>query len=225
MTISARGPGDGEYMSPALIEFVWSYMAEETLAVPPSLELVDAERALNYFGFDDVVVTVPDDDPACWGKRLSYKLHQEAMKKCPDIVGSIRKRLENQYSGNGKIHFVVDTGEGRALDPDVLTVLYDGDIHRIYWGSLYSAFKTAFSILDGDGVTATAARDRVAEGIREMGGLSVNWTKEYIAVLDLGEYGVKEYHRAHRHIMTVDLDNERLSAPEHEGIKRAKTAA
>jgi hypothetical protein len=47
--------------SPALIAFVWEHIEHGTLEVPPSLDPVDAERALEFFGFSGLVLTVPEE--------------------------------------------------------------------------------------------------------------------------------------------------------------------
>tara|TARA_B110001452_G_scaffold85326_1_gene69732 strand:- start:1356 stop:1877 length:522 start_codon:yes stop_codon:yes gene_type:complete len=99
--MDASGPGEDEYMTPELIRFVWAYMADGSLDVTPGLEGDDAERcatcvhpkhsqvatdpgslcgsALEFFGFDNEQVTIPDADPRCVGKRIAYSMHRQTM--------------------------------------------------------------------------------------------------------------------------------------------------
>ena len=103
--MDASGPGEDEYMTPELIRFVWAYMADGSLDVTPGLEGDDAERcatcvhpkhsqvaivlgslcrsALEFFGFNDEQVTIPDADPRCVGKRIAYSMHCQTMVRHP----------------------------------------------------------------------------------------------------------------------------------------------
>ena len=91
LTMSPTGPGEDEYMSPALIQFIWTYLTDAAVEVTPALDPLDCVSALGFFGFDKVVVTVPDTDPRCVGKQLAYKVYREGLAAVTTMVAFIKK--------------------------------------------------------------------------------------------------------------------------------------
>ena len=78
------------HRSPALIEFVWTYIKDGTVDVTPEVDAIDAERALEFFGFPAIELKVPEDDPMHVGKLKQYQMHRKSMKAAPEINAYIK---------------------------------------------------------------------------------------------------------------------------------------
>lgn len=89
--MSPAGPGEDEYMTPALIQFIWAYLTDETTAVPPELDPVDCVNGLSFFGFPDVKVVIPASDPRRVGKQLALNVYLEGLAAVASIVAFVEK--------------------------------------------------------------------------------------------------------------------------------------
>jgi hypothetical protein len=235
LTLQAIGPGDDEYMCPTLVNYVWSYMKDGKLDVPAEVDGDDAERALEYFGFPERVITIPDEDPACGGKRLAYQAHREAMGKTPDIVAFVKKTLFGGKVGAAGAVFIVDDRAHVEHGPfgetlDVLISNYASGqkqpgFYLTRLGESYTKvdFATAFRLLGNESKTASALRAKVSAEVSAFGGLNVEWKKEYLAYHNVGEdHGHREYQYGYRFVLIVTVKPR--SEESRTGIKKRKVA-
>jgi len=227
-TMDTTGPGEDEYMSPGLIEFVWSHIKDGTLEVTPDIEPADAERALEYFGFPGNVLVVPKTDPNFICKQVAYNLHRETMKAAPKIVEMIKDKLLSDTSGVG-VHLIVDDGAGKHMNQFAETVdhavtqyqLKHAGTNAMRLGSVYSGYSPCKidKILGTDHESSVALRAKVLLDVKAFGGFDAKWSREYLYVGDDGEYGNVSFIRGHRWVLQITTDKTRKSA---EGIKRRK---
>lgn len=254
--MSPRGPGEDEYMcvsmvspcrpspvvtcapclcrarSPAVVKFVASYIETESLEVPPEIEADDAERALEFFGFSELEVVVPESDPNYVGKALAYNVYRSAIEAVPKVTKWLKERLlSGKVSGAG-VHFIVDNNAGTTMNQfaesvDVLVRNYHpsdlpigASVMRIggYSGITY---PESFRLLGTDDKISSALRSKVLAEVKAFGGLTASWTSVRVAVADTGEYGQISLERETRYVLKVAIDGQRVKIST-EGIKRAR---
>ena len=251
-TMDTAGPGENEYMcvschdcvagvfsvdrcararrSPGLIEFVWSHIKMGTLEVTPNIEPVDAERALEYFGFPSVVLVVPKTDPNFICKQVAYNVHRETMKAAPKIVELIQEKLLADTGGVG-VHLIVDDGAEKhsnqfAETVDHVLTQYKPEIagttvvrfcDKVPWK--FCDADKMYKILGTDHELSVALRAKVLLDVKALGGFDTKWSHKFLCVGDEGEFGHVSFVRAYRWVLQITTDKKRKSA---EGIKRRK---
>jgi len=251
ITISAAGPGEGEYMHPKLIQFVWRYIEDASLECQHGMEPADCHAALDYFGFgptSDFKMVIREDDPQRIGKIMKYQTYQHAMKMVPKAVQVVEHKLiEGGSFNSGPAHngsqmaFIVDArGPPAGYDVDDLLLkrfpLYPA-VCRFhgYFISRESGNKDSISLravhtaLGGDGSVCRAARRAVATQVSALGGIRAEWSKMDL-VMFRGEYSDLE--SGYFYVLTVKTDypdeesdeNDSSSSVRRVGIKRLRTS-
>jgi len=196
------------------------------LACPSELEAEDCEQALDYFGFPSLKIEIDKTDAHCVAKMISYSHFRKAMDAAPKIVEWIKEELLTTASPSG-MHFIADNGTPKmnqfAQVVDVLLDNYSAEpaVAKRLGTSYKLPTAQIFPLLGGDSKACRALRQAVLAGVREFGGLQVEWQNKHLPVKDVGEYGNVEYRRESRHVLKISIDPERGN-PE-EGIKRRKT--
>ena len=230
--MSPLGPGQDEFMTPALIEYVWEYMKHGDLDVTPTLDAADAERALEYFGFSGLAVTVPDSDPRALGKQVAYKVHCDSMKAASPILQWIKKTMLVGNVGIAGVHLIVDDHRNNprtnqyGVSEDALLGMYSVSppgtlVLRLGDYAGETSYEGVFRLLSGDDKTAKALREKIQRDVTALGGLNVAWERKSTPVKDVGEYGSRDFERDYRHVLKITLDT---AAEPEEGIKRRKVA-
>lgn len=98
-------------------------------------------------------------------------------------------------------------------------------VSRMGTESLYAAVAKELShsecyrMLSASDKTSVALRATVAQQVKALGGLNVEWHSKYLIVSDHGEFH-HEFHHANRWVLDITVDEKRPSA--EEGIKRRK---
>lgn len=223
-----------------LIKFVWNYIKHGELDVPASIDAVDAERALDYWGFSGCVVKIPESDPAFMGKHLSYKIYRAAMDGVPKIVATVKSTLLSQLAGVAGMHLIVDNKKGAHTNQfgDYLDPLLQQYASRgIEQGTVVKrlgdalgdytigyTYSNVFKLLGGseNDKTSSAARNKVLTEVLALGGLDVSWENKNTIVADNGEYGMQNFDREKRWVLKIAIAHDDEDSTE--GIKRRKVA-
>ena len=226
--LEATGPGEDEYMLPELIKFIWEYVSSGCLEVTEGLEGADCERALEFFGFSDCEVVVPDADARRVGKRIAYNQHRQVMSNSPKIVTYVEETLLKPGVGPAGVLFVVDDTSAthnhfaELVDLPLTSVKNDTGAAVQRFGTSFGKIsqKAMMTLLGGSDKTCISLRDHVLAQTNALGGVKADWKKQYLKLQDIGEYGNHEYRGECRYILAVHLDR----SGEQDSIKRRKTA-
>eukprot|EP00320_Phaeocystis_rex_P000644 CAMPEP_0119078916 /NCGR_PEP_ID=MMETSP1178-20130426/103711_1 /TAXON_ID=33656 /ORGANISM="unid sp, Strain CCMP2000" /LENGTH=295 /DNA_ID=CAMNT_0007061397 /DNA_START=18 /DNA_END=905 /DNA_ORIENTATION=+ len=225
-TLEATGPGEAEYMLPELIKFVWKFVSSGCLEVTEGLECADCERALEYFGFSDRKVVVPDTDPRRIGKQIAYNQHREAMLNSPKIVAYVEKALLKPGVGPAGVIFVVDDtsathntfGDVIDLPLESVSNCTGAEVQRFAVVSSCTGAKKMMTLLGGSDKTCTSLRAHVLAQTNALGGVKAEWKTQCLKLRDVGEFGNHDYVIAQRYVLAVHLDR----SGEQDCIKRRK---
>jgi hypothetical protein len=210
-------------------------MEHGVLDITPGIDPDDAERALEFFGFPDCKVVIPETDPKFMGKTLVFKHYREAMVGMPKIISSIKKTLLEQPTSAG-VHLIVDDKKGAHTNQfgenvDVLIEQYShGRLNEapkqgtavVRLGQNDYSFERMYRWLGGEAADkiSTALRSKVIRELMAFGGIKAEWRNQTMAVADVGEYGHNKYSRELRWVLIISLNLNREES--QEGIKRRK---
>jgi hypothetical protein len=206
-------------------------MEHGVLDITPGIDPDDAERALEFFGFPDCKVVIPETDPKFMGKTLVFKHYREAMVGMPKIISSIKKTLLEQPTSAG-VHLIVDDKKGAHTNQfgENVDVLIDHYPLRqtkqgtavVRLGQNDYSYGRMYRWLGGEAADkiSTALRSKVIRELMAFGGIKAEWRNQTMAVADVGQYGNNEYSRELRWVLIISLNLNREES--QEGIKRRK---
>ncbi len=186
---SPMGPGNDEVMSPTLINFIFNFIETGSLDVPVELDPVEAERALDFFGFS-VSVSVPASDPKRFLKVVSLKECHEAKEALPRLFNWLKNALEKSMSSAGAAFVVVDHHGGDAIHgrdwpmEDYKANAPAGTFVQRFGGVVMTSQAVKFLGASSD--TACQMRRDIARMVEDMG-LKATWRSEYLILDDHGE--------------------------------------
>lgn len=169
---------------------------------------------------------MPDTDPRCIGKRIAYNQHRQAMSCSPKFVTNIKATLLKPGVGPAGVLFVVDDIKsrmnqfGEVIDLPITSVKNDSGAVVERFGARYGdiSHTTAMTLLGGSDKTCTFLRAQVLAQTNTLGGVKADWTRQFLQLKDVGEYGNHEYTCEYRYILAVHLDR----SGEKDSIKRRK---